>query len=87
MITLFLQISSLIGVIIDNHITWKHHTQEVKTFVSKYIDVMHRIKSFVPKSVLLVLYKTMILPHLHYCAIVCLSVFSKLSLSASEKRD
>ena len=30
---------------------------------------MYRIKSFVPKSVLLSIYKTIVLPHLHYCVI------------------
>lgn len=61
--------TKFLGVIIDKHVRWNPYIQKVKTTVSKVIGVMYRIKSFVPKSVLLSIYKAIVLPHLHYCVI------------------
>ena len=62
--------TKFLGVIIDKNINWKPHIQKVKLCISKIVGVMYKLKDFIPKHVLLSLYKTLLLPHLNYCAIV-----------------
>lgn len=58
-----------LGLLIDPHLTWKCHVDLLCNKISKTLGVLHKIKHFVPRRVLLSLYNTLILPHLSYCNI------------------
>ena len=61
------QVSSLrfLGLIIDNKLNWANHINYVCNKVSKNIGIMYKLNSL-PKSVLKLIYNTIILPHLYY---------------------
>ena len=59
-----------LGVIIDEHLNWKDHVNNISCKISKAIGVLNRLKSFLPLRILVNLYNTMILPHLSYCTVV-----------------
>ena len=55
-----------LGILIDNHLTWKPHIDYVTTKISKTIGVIARLSNFVPQSTLLNLYSFLIFPYLSY---------------------
>lgn len=61
------QVSSLrfLGVIIDNKLNWASHINYVCNKVSRNIGIMYKLNSM-PRSVLKLIYNTIILPHLYY---------------------
>ena len=59
--------TKFLGVLIDYQLTWQNHIQSVQTKVAKAIGAMFRIKNKVDNNILLMIYNTLILPHLSYC--------------------
>ena len=59
--------TKFLGVLVDYKITWQNHIQSVQTKVAKAIGAMFRIKNKVDSNILLMIYDTLILPHLSYC--------------------
>ena len=55
-----------LGILIDNHLTWKPHIDYVTTKISKTIGVIARLRHLVPQSTLLNLYRFLIFPYLSY---------------------
>jgi hypothetical protein len=55
-----------LGLTINENMTWKDHITNIKIKISKTIGVMHKLKYIVPKEILLTLYHSLILPHLHF---------------------
>ena len=51
---------------IDSHLTWKPHIDYVTTKISKTIGVIARLRHFVPQSILLNLYRSLVFPYLSY---------------------
>src|SRR6218665_1633999 len=71
--SLLSQISStkFLGVVIDQHLTWKDHISLMTNKISKNIDVIARIRHLLPTTILISLYYTLIFPYLiSYCNIV-----------------
>jgi hypothetical protein len=64
-----------LGVIIDEKLTWSHHIVQTSLKLSKNIGILNRLKHIVTKSVLVMLYNTLIMPYLSYCNIVWASTF------------
>ena len=60
----------LLGVIIDEKLTFSDHISYVCTKVIKLIGVLMRLRNLIPTTTKLSLYKTAILPHLTYCSLV-----------------
>ena len=56
-----------LGVEIDSHLTWKYHIKNVCDRISPKIGLLSKLRYFVPKHILLLLYKSFILPHITYC--------------------
>lgn len=56
-----------LGVVIDEQLTWKFHIDHVKSRVSQIIAVLHKVKVSVNKCALILLYNSLIVPHLTYC--------------------
>ena len=57
---------TFLGFIINQNLTWNDHIEKVACKITKVIAIIHRIKLYVPKMILIQLYKTLILPHINY---------------------
>ena len=60
-----------LGVVLDEHLTWKPHISQVARKISKSIGVINRARFFLPKPCLKTLCYCLVYPYrLHYCIIV-----------------
>ena len=59
-----------LGITIDECLDWKIHIQNVVLKISRSIGILSKLKYILPKNVLLLLYNSLVLPHLTYCNIV-----------------
>ena len=55
-----------LGVMIDNHLNWKHHISIISQKISRGIGVMYRIREFVDQGVLKGIYYSLIYSHIVY---------------------
>ena len=62
--------SKTLGVIIDEHLTWKNQVDSIRKKVSKGIAMLRRMKEYVPISTLIKVYNAIILSHFDYCSLV-----------------
>ena len=62
--------TKFLGVILDECLTWNHHTIHVANLVSKYSGILFRLKHILHVDVLSSLYKTLVLPHIQYCNLI-----------------
>ena len=51
------------GVKVDINLKWDNHIDYVRSNISKCIGILHKLKCFVPQSVLFALYNSLVLPH------------------------
>ena len=63
-------VAKFLEVLIDKHISWKDHIALVTKKISKNIGIIGRLRSILPRRILITLYNTLILPFLSYCNIV-----------------
>ena len=56
-------VTTFIGVDIDQHLTWKSHIAKVKLCIRKKVGILYRLRNFVPQNILILLYKTFMQPH------------------------
>ena len=59
-----------LGVILDNGLRFDLHIRSISDKISKNIGVLYKIRNFVPTSILINLYYSLIYPYLTYCNIV-----------------
>ena len=59
--------SKFLGVQIDKDISWRGHIGKVLTKVRQTMGIIGRARGFMTGPQLLLLYNTMVLPHLQYC--------------------
>ena len=57
---------TFLGIILDTSLSWKYHTKMIAIKISKIIGILHKLKYISPKEILLILYKSLIVPHLNY---------------------
>ena len=60
----------LLGVSVDNHLTWKPHIDSLASSLSKCIGLFRRIRTYLPISARILYYKTFFQPRIDYCSIV-----------------
>ncbi len=78
----------LLGVIIDKHLSWKHHIDKTAKTFSKSIALLKIICKYLPHQTRLTFYKTVIQPHIDYCSTIwgqsphisCIYILQKISL-------
>ena len=58
--------TKFLGIIIDQHLTWKSHIDYIVPKISKMIGTLRTIRFFVNQPLLKVLYNSFICPYLHY---------------------
>ena len=55
-----------LGIHFDKHLTWKKHIEIISKKISKTIGIFNRLKRYLPPKVMVILYNTLVLPHLNY---------------------
>ena len=55
-----------LGVLLDSHLSWKYHIDNVALKVSRIMGVIARVRDLVPFTTLLSIYRSLILPYLSY---------------------
>ena len=65
-----------LGVVIDEHVTWKPHIAHVASEASKAIGVLYKSSFFLSKSSLHSLYYSVVHPYFYYCILVWGSTYS-----------
>lgn len=60
----------LLGVVVDKHLTWRHHVDKTAASVSRGIALLRRIKRYLSRETRLTYYSSFIQPHLDYCSTV-----------------
>ena len=62
--------TKFLGIIIDQHLTWKNHINYVTKKIIRTTGVLCRIRFYISQPLLRMLYHSLIYPHLHYGNIV-----------------
>ena len=62
--------TKFLGILIDDNLSWKSHTNHITKIVSKYNSIIRKVRPFLNKDSLHTLYNTLALPYLSYCTIV-----------------
>lgn len=62
--------TKFLGVHIDSGLTWRDHISAISKKISVNVGILSKLKHSLPSNILLILYKTLVLPHLHYCNIL-----------------
>ena len=55
-----------LGVLVDSNLSWKFHINNVALKISRTVGVVTRLRNFVPRTTLLNIYQSLILPYLTY---------------------
>ena len=63
-------VSKFLGVYIDKNLSWREHIAKVIRRVRQTVGIIGRARSFMNETQLLLLYNTMVLPHLQYCLLI-----------------
>ena len=58
--------TKFLGVKIDNNLTWKPHINYIITKISKGEGILLNLSKELPKNILTLIYKTLILPYFTY---------------------
>ena len=61
--------TKFLGVLIDNKVSWRGHIKGVVKRIRQTMGIIGRARGFMEGPQLLLLYNTMVLPHLQYCLI------------------
>ena len=62
--------TKILGVIIDENLTWKNHIDAISKTISRNIEVLTKLRHFVPENILYSLYCTLILPYINYGVLI-----------------
>ena len=57
-------------MVVDDKLTWSQHVDYVSSKITGTIGILKRIRHFISKESLLLLYHTLIEPYFRYCSIV-----------------
>ena len=74
----FVEEFNFLGIIVDQHLSWKQHVDHTARKIAKISGLLHRLKRFLPQSILRSIYNCLILPHLSYGVLVWKSRAEKL---------
>ena len=62
--------TKFLGIEIDDELNWKTQIDKIKSKISSAIGIIGRIRYKINTATALLLYDTLILPHLYYCNII-----------------
>ena len=55
------------GVTLNENINWKNHIEKIAVKSSKIIGILNKLKYILPTQIKVLLYNTLLLPHINYC--------------------
>jgi len=55
-----------LGITIDKHLNWNSHIRKITTKIRQTVGIMNKLKNFVPKEILKLIYNSLVLPRLSY---------------------
>ena len=58
---------NFLGLTLDTHVNWKKHTEKVSNKCSRIIGILNRLKHTLPQRIKIMLYNSLLLPHINYC--------------------
>ncbi len=64
---------NFLGLVVNENLNWKSHTETVSNSMSKTIGILNmlnRLKHFVPLDIKTTLYNSLILSHINYCLLI-----------------
>ena len=61
---------NFLGLTFDQHMSWNAHINKISVKMTKTIGILSRLKHFLPQKILLMIYNSLILPHIQY-GILC----------------
>jgi len=70
----------LLGVIIDNSLSFKAYIKEICRKVNIKVSILLRIRKFIPLDIMVKLYKAFILPHFEYASLLFIGLLVKVCL-------
>src|ERR1700733_12494449 len=62
--------TKFLGVIVDQHLTWKNHINSIASKISKNIGILACTAFLLPTTIRLNLYYSMVHPYLTYCNLI-----------------
>ena len=68
-----------LGIILDKHLSWKTHITMVTGKLSKISGILNRLKYIYPTHILLIIYKSLFVPHINYGSLVWGQNFNSIS--------
>ena len=60
----------LLGILLDEHLTFHQHFDYLKSKLSKALFCINRVKNFLPQKTLTTIYQSLFHSHLQYCPII-----------------
>ena len=66
-----------LGIVLDEHLTWRPHIVYTANKVSKSIGVIRKSSFYLKKETIRILYFSMISPYLQYCNLVWANTYQK----------
>ena len=70
---------TFLGVIIDKNLTWKNHLKKVSNKIVRIIGIMNKLKLTLPQNILIIIYNSLIIPHINYCILLWGSENNRIS--------
>ena len=55
------------GLTLDTHLNWKIHSENISNKCSRISGILNNLKYILPERIKLLLYNTLLLPHINYC--------------------
>ena len=62
---------NLLGIYLDEHMSWKHHINSISNQISRSVDILNRLKYILPTHVKLMIYNALILSRINYGILLC----------------
>ena len=57
---------NFLGLTINENLTWTNHIQKISCKLASKVGILNRLKQILPQHILLLLYNSLILPHINY---------------------
>ena len=61
---------NLLGFTFDTHLNWKIHSENISNKCSRISGILNILKYISPERIKLLLYNTLLLPHINYCLMI-----------------
>ena len=58
---------NFLGLQMNCNLNWNNHIEYISNKIMRTTGMLHRIKEYIPSTILRSLYNTLILPHINYC--------------------